>query len=71
MNHFTLFVELKDKIVFDSELSKNDIPYHVDNNQSAIGNGVRYFFLDEDQATVDKIIIDNRIIATSIIAGYN
>lgn len=69
MNHFTLFVELKDKIIFDSELSKNDIPYHVDNNESTLGNGVRYFFLDEDQAMVDEIIIDNGIIATSISAN--
>ena len=64
-DHFVLFVELKDKIVFDSELSKNNIPYHIDDNQSTLENSIRYFFLDESQAVVDKIIIDKKIIAST------
>lgn len=64
-DHFVLFVELKDKIVFDSELSKNNIPYHIDDNQSTLGNSIRYFFLDESQVVVDKIIIDKKIIAST------
>ena len=31
--HFKLWVELKDKIVFESELIKKDIPFHIDENQ--------------------------------------
>lgn len=64
-DHFVLFIELKDKIVFDSELSKNNIPYHIDDNQSTLGSSIRYFFLDESQAVVDKIIIDKKIIAST------
>ncbi|RWX00803.1 hypothetical protein [Flavobacterium cerinum] len=64
-DHFVLFVELKDKIVFDSELSKNNIPYHIDDNQSNLENSIRYFFLDENQTLVDKIVIDNGIIAST------
>lgn len=55
--HYKLYVLLKDKIVFESELKKNGIPYYTDSNeQPFIDGGIRYFLLDTDMQNVDRII---------------
>ncbi|HYD92157.1 MAG TPA: hypothetical protein VEA37_11805 [Flavobacterium sp.] len=63
--HFKLWVELKDKIVFESELIKKDIPFHIDENQSTIGSSIRYFLLDEHFSTVDLILRNCGIAAST------
>ena len=63
--HFKLWIELKDKIVFESELIKEDIPFHIDENQSTIGNSIRYFLLHEHSSTVDLILRNCGIAAST------
>jgi hypothetical protein len=61
-NHFKLIIELKDKIVFEAELNKNDIPFHLDDNPLF---PTRYFLLDEDRNRIDNIIKITGIIAST------
>ncbi|MEO8516313.1 MAG: hypothetical protein ABI426_06195 [Flavobacterium sp.] len=43
-NHFKIHVLLKDNIVFENELGKQNIEYYCDDkNQPIFGNGIRYF----------------------------
>jgi len=63
--HFRLWIELKDKIVFESELIKNDIPFHIDENQSTIGSSIRYFLPDEHSSSIDSIIKQYGIAAST------
>lgn len=64
-NHYKLYVLLKDKLIFESELQKNGIKYYYDiDEQPFIDSGIRYFLLDSDRKTVDRILISNSIIAT-------
>lgn len=64
-NHYKLYVLLKDKIVFESELQKSGIKYYYDiDEQPLIDSGIRYFLLDSDRKIVDKILTSNSIIAT-------
>jgi len=64
--HFKLYVLFKDKITFESELSKNDIRYYSDiNEQPMIDSGIRYFLLDSDADKINKIVAENQIIANT------
>lgn len=64
-NHYKLYVLLKDKIVFESELQKNGIKYYYDiDEQPFIDSGIRYFLLNDDRKKVDEILISNSIIGT-------
>lgn len=64
--HYKLYVLLKDKIIFESELHKSGIKYYADiKEQPYIDGGIRYFLLDSDMESVDQIIIKNEIVAGS------
>jgi hypothetical protein len=63
-NHFKIYVLPKDKIIFESELEKHDVEYYCDiENQPMFENGIRYFIQDFDRKKLDKIFIENEIIA--------
>ena len=65
-NHFKLYVLQKDQIIFESELVRNKIDFYSDiENQPNIVGGIRYFLLDRDSKEIDKIIIENEIIAST------
>ena len=65
-NHFKLYVLQKDQIIFESELVRNKIDFYTDiENQPNIVGGIRYFLLDRDSKEIDKIIIENGIIAST------
>lgn len=61
--HFKLLVSLKDKIVFEAALYDSNIPFHIDDNQSTVGNDIRYFFQDIYRAEVDNVVKSIGIIA--------
>lgn len=64
-NHYKLYVLLKDKLIFESELQKSGIKYYYDiDEQPFIDSGIRCFLLDSDRKIVDRILISNSIIAT-------
>ena len=64
--HFKLYVLLKDKIIFESELQKSGIKYYSEiNEQPSIDGGIRYFLLDSDVKKIDRIIIENGIVANT------
>ena len=63
-NHFKIYVLLKDKITFESELEKQNVEYYCDvENQPMLGDGIRYFVLNDDRIKLDKIFTENGIIA--------
>lgn len=63
-NHFKIYVLLKDKITFESELEKQNVEYYCDfENQPMLGDGIRYFILNNDRIKLDKIFTKNGIIA--------
>jgi hypothetical protein len=61
-DHFKLTIALKDKIVFETELQKNGISFHIDDNPLA---PTRYFLLDKDRNRIDGILKENGIIAST------
>lgn len=64
--HYKLYVLLKDKIIFESELQNSGIKYYADiNEQPSIDGGIRYFLLDSDMENVDRIITENGIVANT------
>ena len=64
--HFKLNVLFKDYILFENLLLENDIDfYHNSNENSDISNGTLFFLLDKDRIIIDKILIDNEIIAST------
>lgn len=64
--HYKLYVLLKDKIIFESELQKKGIKYYTDiNEQPSIDGGIRYFLLDSDMDSIDQIVIENGIVANT------
>jgi hypothetical protein len=73
--HFKLYVFLKDKIIFESELRKNGILFYTElNEQPMIENGIRYFLLDSDREKIDRVIIENKIVTnieSNMIIDYN
>ena len=64
--HFKLNVLFKDYILFENLLLENDIDfYHNSNENSDISKGTLFFLLDKDRVIIDKILIDNEIIAST------
>ena len=64
--HFKLNVLFKDYILFENLLLENNIDfYHNSNENSDISNGTLFFLLDKDRVIIDKILIDNEIIAST------
>ena len=59
-DHYKLTIALKDKIVFEAELNKNGIPFHLDDSPLV---PTRYFLLDEDRDRIDAVINENGVIA--------
>ena len=65
-NHFKIYVLLKDKIVFEAELEKQNIEYYCNiENQPNITGGIRYFIQNSDRIKLDKIFVENEIIAST------
>ena len=65
-NHFKLNVLFKDFILFENLLLENNIDYyHHGNENSEISNGTLFFLLDRDRVIIDKLLIDNEIIAST------
>ena len=63
-NHFKIYLLPKDKIIFERELEKQKIEYYCDiEKQPTFENGIRYLIQDVDREKLDKIFIDNEIIA--------
>ena len=64
--HRKLYILLKDKIIFESELEKNKIRFYSNlEEQPMIEEGIRYFLLESDMKKIDEILIKNRIVANS------
>jgi hypothetical protein len=65
-NHFKIYVLFKDKIVFESELEKQNIEYYCDiENQPNFESGIRYFINESNRVQVDTIFKENKIIAST------
>ena len=65
-NHLKIYVLLKDKIIFEMELEKQNIEYYCDiEKQPTLENGIRYFVLEEDRIKIDEIFIKHGIIANT------
>lgn len=63
-DHFKIYVLPKDKIMFESELEKQNVEYYCDiENQPMFENGIRYFIQNVDREKLDKIFTENEIIA--------
>lgn len=70
--HFKLYVLLKDKIAFESELLENGVDFYFEEKQPNITSGIRYFLRDVDRPKIDKIVIENGIIvSTETIPSYD
>lgn len=62
--HMKIYILLKDKIIFETELENQNIEYYCDlENQHLLVDGIRYLILDNDRLKIDKILIENKIIA--------
>ena len=62
--HLKIYVLLKDKITFENELEKENIEYYCDiENQPMLESNIRYFIKNSDKDIIDKIFIENGIIA--------
>ena len=65
-NNLKLYVLPKDKIIFESELEKQNIEYYCDiESQPMFESGIRYFIKNSDRIKIDKIFIENKIIANT------
>lgn len=65
-DHFKLNILFKDYILFENLLLENNIDfYHNSNENSDISDGTLFFLLDKDRIVIDKILIDNEIIAST------
>jgi len=57
---------LKDTIRFEVAMNRKQIPFYSEiNEQPDIAEGIRYFILDTDREKVDKLLIENDIIAST------
>ena len=64
LDNLKIYVLQKDKIIFESELEKQNIEYYCDiENQPMFENGIRYFIKNADRIKIDKIFTENGIIA--------
>ncbi len=72
-DHLKLYVLLKDTIKFENLMNRKQIPFYSDiNEQPNTTEGIRYFILDTDLEKVDKLLIENGIIAsTETISNYD
>jgi len=65
-NNVKIYVLPKDKIIFESELGKQNIEYYCDiENQPMFESGIRYFIKNDDRIKIDKIFIENEIITNT------
>jgi hypothetical protein len=65
-NNLKIYVLQKDKIIFESELEKQNIEYYCDiENQPMFESGIKYFIKNDDRIKIDKIFIENGIIANT------
>lgn len=65
-DHFKLNVLFKDYILFENLLFENNIDfYHNSSENSDISDGTLFFLLDKDRVIIDKLLIDNEIIAST------
>ncbi|HFG0566811.1 TPA: hypothetical protein ACGFUW_002600 [Flavobacterium psychrophilum] len=65
-NNLKIYVLPKDKIIFESELEKQNIEYYCDiEHQPMFESGIRYFIKNDDRIKIDKIFIENEIIANT------
>lgn len=63
-NHLKIYVLPKDKIIFESELEKQNIEYYRNiENQPMLESGIRYIVKNTDRIKIDNIFIENEIIA--------
>jgi hypothetical protein len=63
-NNVKIYVLPKDKIIFESELEKQNIEYYCDiENQPMFESGIRYFIKNNDRIKIDEILTENEIIA--------
>ncbi|PZD77037.1 hypothetical protein [Mesonia sp. K7] len=66
MSVFRLYISLKDVVVFESELLNKNINFHIDTEKdTSINREVKYYFSCSDQESVDQIIQDKGIIAST------
>ena len=73
-NSVKIYILPKDKIIFEIELEKQSIEFYCDlENQPMFESGIRYFIKNDDRIKIDKILIENEIIAgteTILISDY-
>ena len=63
-DHFKLHIPFRDKILFESELTNNDIAFYYDEDQVNINSSIRYLFNESDAKEIDSIIRKQQIIAS-------
>lgn len=62
-DYLKIYVLLKDKIIFESELVKQNIEYYCDiKNLPILGNSIPYFIKNIDKDKLDEMLIKNEII---------
>ena len=64
-NHLKIYILLKDKIIFESEMAKRNIEYYCDTENDVFGNQNRYYIKDSDRILIDAIFKENEIIAST------
>ncbi|OGS74624.1 MAG: hypothetical protein A3G95_09180 [Flavobacteria bacterium RIFCSPLOWO2_12_FULL_31_7] len=63
-DNLKIYVLPKDRIIFENELEKQNVEYYCDiENQPMFESGIRYFIKNEDRIKIDRIFIENQIIA--------
>jgi hypothetical protein len=50
-------------MLFDARLDKEQVDYYSEQNQP--GNFIRYYFLSEDGAKIDRILMENEIVGNA------
>lgn len=65
-DYFKLNILFKDYILFENLLLENSIDfYHNSNENSDISDGICFFLLDKDRIVIDRLLIENEIIAST------
>lgn len=65
-DHLKLNVLVKDTIKFENLMNRKQIPFYSEiNEQPNTAEGIRYFILDTDRKRVDKLLVENDIIAST------
>lgn len=68
-SYYHIYILLKDKIRFESELMNQNISFHSDKNQVQSANSFRYYLLEKDKTVIEKILAENEIIANDETSG--